>query len=458
MAVGASAGTSGLAATTTPTEPSVGAIRICTDCLSSGADLSRFQYVVLNAWDHDRIAALKQANPNIKVLVYKDMSSSRSYSCGGLIPTGIDYCWADANHPDWFTHKAGSRIQWDGFSGHWQMNVGLQAYQDQWAANVAAELKESYQAATRSFLANVGPKIKNAGFLIIPNIQHHGSLLTASVWKDWIQFTSGGHLEHYTKWGTDNAGHIGGQGWDASGQDFERLTEAAGKIFLGTFSAPTSDLRSMRYARASFLMDWDGGPSALTFEPDVKSADPWAADWTQQIGTPVGTRYQIGNAYRRNYSGGTVLVNPSESSQKIALDGSFLASNSTVVSSVTLAPMTGIVLRTDPSAPVTKVPAQKIKLKIAKRKLVARAIQLKWSGVRSRAVDIYRLKKVSATKSHKASKRRVVIHRIAAANTGSYTAKLGKGAHGTYSFRVCEAGTKRCSHVVRVVLRAKAKR
>jgi hypothetical protein len=114
------------------------------------------------------------------------------------------------------------------------MNIGLKAYQDKWAANVLSNMKqygwdgvvvdnanmdpsgykalpydeyptrESYQAATRSFLANFGPALMSQGFIVIPNIQHHGSLLTESLWKDWVQFTSGGHLEHYTKWGSES--------------------------------------------------------------------------------------------------------------------------------------------------------------------------------------------------------------------------------------------------------------
>lgn len=365
----------GMFAGETAPSTSLGAFRICSGCASSGADLSHYHYIVLNAWDYERIPSLKQANPSVKVLLYKDMASSRSYSCGGLIPAGIDYCWADANKPSWFTHKGGARIQWAGFSGHWQMNIGLGDYQSQWATNVISELRsngwdgvvidnanidpsgyaalpydeyptrQSYQDATRSFLANVGPKIQSAGFLIIPNIQHDRTLLTKSLWKDWIQFTSGGHLEHYTKWGSYSSGQYGGIDWEDSGQVFERDTEAAGKIFIGTFYAPTSDVRSMRYARASFLLDWDGGPSALAFIPNPDQVDPWSPEWTVDIGTPVGSRYQVGSAYRRDYTGGTVVVNPSSGSQRVDLGAMYSMPGSSTVTSVALAPMTGLVLR-----------------------------------------------------------------------------------------------------------------
>jgi len=212
--------------------------------------------------------------------------------------------------------------------------------------------QQNYQDATRSFLANVGPKVQSAGFLFIPNIQHDGALLTESLWKDWIQFTSGAHIEGYTKWGSDSSGRYGGIDWK-DGQVFERATETAGKIFIGTFSAPTSDVRSMRYARASFLLDWNGGPSALVFEPS-SDADPWSAEWTTDIGTPVGSRYQVGSAYRRDYTGGTVVVNPSSPSQQVNLGGSYLMPDSSSVTSVTLAAMTGLVLRSPANTPVAR--------------------------------------------------------------------------------------------------------
>jgi Hypothetical glycosyl hydrolase family 15 len=352
---------------------SIGVIRLCSGCAGVG-DHSRYQYVLLNAGDYGRIPALRAASPGIKLLVYKDMSSTRSWDCGGSSAAGVDYCWADRSRPDWFTHRDGSRIEWSGYRGAWQMNVGLKEYQDQWAANVLGELRskgwdgvvvdnanidpsgfaplpydeyptqESYQAATRSFLANVGPTIRSEGFLVLPNIQHHGSLLTEALWRDWTRFTSGGHLEHYTKWGSGTGGHIGGAGWELSGQAFVRASQAAGKIFLGTFSSPTSDVRSMRYARASFLLDWDGGPSALAFDPNPLSADPWSSEWTIDVGLPLAARYAVGQAWRRDFTGGVVLANPSGSTETVALGGLYRLPGGTVVSTISLPATSGAIL------------------------------------------------------------------------------------------------------------------
>ena len=36
----------------------IGALRICTGCSTSGGDLSRYRYVVLNSWDAPLLPAL----------------------------------------------------------------------------------------------------------------------------------------------------------------------------------------------------------------------------------------------------------------------------------------------------------------------------------------------------------------------------------------------------------------
>ena len=41
----------------------------------------------------------------------------------------VGYCWAGANHPDWFsTDPSGARIQFCDYGGLWQMDVGSAAY------------------------------------------------------------------------------------------------------------------------------------------------------------------------------------------------------------------------------------------------------------------------------------------------------------------------------------------
>jgi hypothetical protein len=106
-------------------------------------------------------------------------------------------------------------------------------------------------------------------------------------------------------------------------------------------------------------------------------------------------------------------------------------------------------------APVATKLKARIKLKARKLSVLSQ-VKLRWIGARSSTVTVYESRKLSkARRSRQAlvEKRstRVVVRRVAAANTGSYTARLSRRARGVYYFKVCEAKRARCSARVRVL-------
>ena len=365
----------------TPTSPTTGVFRICTGCSEHGlTEGTRYSYVVLHTWQSNRIPELKADNPNIKVLVYKDASVTASYACSGgvddaLLPTGVGYCFSDQQHPEWFLlDTAGKRIQSCSWSSLWLMDVGSVTYQQAWLDNVRAEAtargfdgvmlddvnqnqgghlcgktiakypqSADFTGAMSSFMAKVGPALKSQGLLVMPNIfianwwQSEG----IAAWDSFLASSSGAVQEYFTKWSMDSGQWFTDDGgfhndWTYR-QEFLKRTEAAGRIFVGLTYAPSSDLRSMRYARASFLADWDGGPSALAFEPTTPEAqDPYNTVWTKDLGSPLAPRYKVGLAWRRDFTGGVVVVNPSTSQQTVALGGTYITLDGSQVTSVTL--------------------------------------------------------------------------------------------------------------------------
>jgi hypothetical protein len=498
---------------TTATSASVGALRICSDCASTGGDLSRYGYVVLHAWEYGRIAELRAKNPGIRILVYKNASASYSYACrngtdDALLPAGTGYCAADREHPDWFLQDtAGRRIEFCDYAGLWQMDVGSAAYQQAWLDSVSRELstygwdgvvlddvnstakyhlcgrtiakyptESAYEEATRTFLAGVGPTLQQRGFLVLPNINFD---CWEACWSRYLQYTSGAVREWWSKNTTGAGGQYTGDNWDwANG--FLRLTQQQGKIFVGITYAPVDDTRSMRYARASFLLDWDGGPSAFVFEPTPEATDPWQPEWTVDVGRPTGGRYQTAGAWRRDYSDGTVLVNSSASATAtVALGGAYLLPDGSTATSATLQPATGLILRRAPtptttgttttsaattstttSAATTTTTASSSTTTTTRSTTTATTtttttpattillaatpgsggtVALTWSGAHKSRVDVVR----------NGTKRTV-------ANTGSYLDKLGKRASGTFTYQVCEAGTTTCSEPVLVTIQAPA--
>ena len=153
------------------------------------------------------------------------------------------------------------------------MDVGNPGYQAAWLSNVLADLRAggwdgvfmddtnadmgwhlggrtiaryptsaAWRAATRSMLAKVGPALISAGFLAVPNLSTPwaADYDAQATWSDWLRFTSGAAQEYYGKWGMDSSGWFAGNDWTYR-QQFQELTEQAGKIFLGITYAPRGD-------------------------------------------------------------------------------------------------------------------------------------------------------------------------------------------------------------------------
>jgi hypothetical protein len=452
------------------TEPTIGALRICTNCVPTGGDLSRYHYVILNSWDAPLIPKLKAANPGLKALVYKNLTFTVDYTCknGTDLPAltaGVGYCDANANHPDWFLKDtAGNRINSAGYSSHWAMDVGNAAYQDRWLGNVSSELKSngwdgvflddtnmsmdwhldgrtiarypsdaSWRSATRSMLANIGPTLQSQGFLVVANVYApwKPDYDAQATWKDWLSLLSGASQEYYTKWGTSSSSWITGNDWTWR-QGFQQLADAAGKIFLGIVYGPKSDVHTMQYARASFLL-YDNGRGALMYEAsDPEAQDPYAGGWTTDVGSPLGPAYKVGSAWRRDFTGGTVVVNPTTSPVSVPLGKSFLSTDGTSVSSVTLDAASGAVLTSPGSdgsgggTPPPPPPPASITLTATASGDLAK---LTWQGTSAAKIDVYR------------NGSRVA--RVA--NTGTTYDRPARRPSGTYTYRVCAAGTTTCS-------------
>lgn len=246
--------------------------------------------------------------------------------------------------------------------------------------------------------------------------------------------------EYWSKWGTGNTGHFAGNDWTYR-QQFLSATQRAGKVFLGLTYAPSGDVRSMRYARSTFLLDWDGGRSALLLESG-SGVDPTAADWMADIGSPRGGRYPVGDAWRRDYSAGTVLVNPSAATVWVSLGSPHVSQDGRLVSSLALAPTTGAVLRTLGAPTPTRVtaplqaPVVRADFRLRLVKQGSTGADLYWSGVRAgAAVDVFRdglkIAPLAGERSFTYS---------------SYPDRFGRTGRGSVTWRVCLTGTASCSN------------
>lgn len=335
-------------------------------------------YVVMQAWEASRIPALKRANPNVEVLMYKDAAAVRKdASDTGIYSTGLSY--AEAAAEGWLLRDGGgSVIEWSDWRGLYPTNVGSRGYQDRWLSNVSAEVRRggwdgvmiddtltylshptvggrkpvaissdaAMYAAMESFLARVGRGLSARGILAIPNVTVEWNTWR-DVMEDWTPYVSGWENEFFVKWGQDRGGErFVGADWQWKSDMAAWCAKYRVPLLAITYSN-VSDRISQAYHRATWLMTWNGRTGASVFAPTESNTNHWTPLSTVNLGKPRAARVVLRSGVnRRLYSRGLVLVNPTANRQRVQVGAGWMTlGGNRAARIVTMAPRTGVMLR-----------------------------------------------------------------------------------------------------------------
>jgi hypothetical protein len=361
-------------------------------------DTSGYRYVILQEYMYAHVAAIKAANPNTKVLAYMETPVTKVQSCGSSSPSaylphdsfGVNYCYASAYHPEWFLQNtSGQRLTYSDYASYSAMDIGNTAYQSTWAKNVIAAVKadgfdgvymddvntypghgingqiskytdQAYGQAMVNFEAAVAPQIRSSGLLAAANV-------SANPWTSW-QRTYGLDIaaqlniynrEHYSRYGDIcgpfsarfNTTANNGTPPLVSELNYDQAVQAAGArltgIDYGYTPATSSDLATMTYGRAAFLLAWDGTDGGAYIYRPCGDVDPANPRWMIDVGTPTTASVLSGAVFSRSFTKGLVYLNPSpDTSVTVSVPAGYEDAFGTSVSgSTTLAPETALVLR-----------------------------------------------------------------------------------------------------------------
>ncbi|MCT2581998.1 putative glycoside hydrolase family 15 protein [Actinophytocola gossypii] len=341
----------------------------------------RYDVVVLNATETEAMRTLHELNPKVKVLVYKDLSSTRNYpgavhgdTDATWLPSGIGYFDAQRNNPQWFAlDTAGKRIEWNGYPKHWQMTVWDPAYQKAWAKAVTEEVTREgwdgvladndfntlshYSSAILegtanaqqtdrklrdgldAFLAVAGTALEKAGKMFVPNVSE--THLIPGRWTAHGRF-SGAMEENF---GFRDDGGTGGL-ITFRGNEWEELRAQAalGESWLLLITKTTDDRQERAgYASAALL----AGPHTCWTRATTETyLDP---EWSHLQDTGLGeavdraTRHTNG-VWTRTYTGGWVAVNPTATAATVKPPGGLVDLKGAPVTQVELAAADGVVL------------------------------------------------------------------------------------------------------------------
>ena len=350
---------------------------------------AQYRYIVVRDNMHDQLGELRSVHPESDLVLYKNIAFTQDEP-GGDCPWypfqsgGLSYCHADA-HEDWFLHHKwfGWRLTSEGYSAQRAMNIANPAYRQAWADAVIARLADArgdgsgvrydgvwiddanmfpshgmdgqiaelsdaaYRTAMVEFIDYAAARIEAAGFTTFTN-------LAANPWEPAERAASLQvaadvdvvNREGFVRWGEGRLFTSDGDAafWDYELEFAEDIAAAGAALHTLTYGRET-DLNAQRYARATFLLAWNGRDgSASNFRTMGPGVTTWLPDWTIDVGVPISERYKVGAGWRRDYSGGAVLVNP-KSSQSVTFElrGGHRTAEG-CVSAVTLPPTRALIL------------------------------------------------------------------------------------------------------------------
>jgi hypothetical protein len=321
----------------------VGHTRVAIDGTATFPDYAqtahRHDVVILQAWQTDRLRALKAANPHVRVLMYKNLSSTKASNVDGIYATGVGLQEVEEHHPEWLLlNTEGERIVFRGYPNLYAVDVGDADYQRRWADAVLRELAAApwdgvfiddanptmrhhyevarvaayptdaqYGAATERALAHIGPRIRATGRLAIANIGAWSDYrATASRFLDHLD---GAMDEQFVKWGNDPAtGYVSERQW-ANQLDEVVETTSRGKLFIGVTHSLDDDERAAAYGRVSLMLA--GTPRASYAFGASYSREPWHSVFDEDLGAPAGPLvHDPGGLRHRRFAEGLAAVNP----------------------------------------------------------------------------------------------------------------------------------------------------
>lgn len=295
--------------------------------------VDHYRVAALQPWEVAAARLLKQARPDMTVLAYKCLSSTRSYESGPVFTSGVDFEEAEEAGEHWFAHRADgqTRVEWSTYPGHWQMAVWEPEYRQRWCDNVVDELAESpwdgvladndvfddyyglqpplegdrgmaeIREGLDALVLQAGPQLNDVGKILVPNIAE--SRREPGRWARHAGF-GGGYEEVYLAWAADS--YL--EPRDAA----EQAAQAAGPglTIMRTASDGTDDHPNVLYGLAAFWVfgGGQGGAYAATAH-DGYDVTPYVPQLDWDLGEPTEPARQRGNGWSRTFSDGFAAVN-----------------------------------------------------------------------------------------------------------------------------------------------------
>ncbi|MGY1735342.1 putative glycoside hydrolase [Geodermatophilus sp. SYSU D00684] len=334
--------------------------------------VEHYQVAILQPWEDEAAARLKEQRPDMTVLAYRCLSSVRDFETGPVYTSGVSLEEAEEAGEEWFAHREdGARIQWATYPGHWQMAVWEPDYRERWCDNAADFLEDTpwdglmadndvyddyyglrppleggrtmadLRRTMDEFVPQAGKRLNEMGKLLVPNIAE--SRRDPGRWARHAAY-GGGFEEVFLAWGPGD--------FLDPGSALAQMDELAGPglTIVRTATDGRDDHPNFLYGLAALMVF---GPEERAYysatDHDGYSGTPFRPELEWDLGAPLGRPQQRGNAWSREFESGWAGVNLNENKRrKVTLavpPGLRTAGGEPAPARVTLQPHEGAVYR-----------------------------------------------------------------------------------------------------------------
>ncbi len=332
-----------------------------------------------------QLPIMRAANPSMKLLLYNHPAG---------IPKGApDYPFIDA-HETWFVHDSkGSRMHEanGGDSWAWLLNIntdGYRAFEEQRVVDLVfqnpydgyfLDTSNPYWPIFRDWYdVNDQPTTPTNDVLQnwpdwMLSFQRELRAMTGTkthIFNSWPNNV--GRYNDYKYWLEATLAAVNGvqfdgfcynrsQPWSTSSWQYQ-VTSAQRILGMGKIAmlkSPMDNLQQdlgklhqlQRFCFGSYLLVADG-KNAYFRNPDEADVVYWNERlFTAPIGQPTGAYYTVGDLYRRDFTNGTVIVNPTTADKKIDLGMAYYRLKGTTDRIVTIKALSGLILLTTAPPP-----------------------------------------------------------------------------------------------------------
>ena len=313
---------------------------------------------------------------------------------------GFDYNYINNNHPEWFLRNASGgkvhpRIGAYLEESRYLLDIGNESFQN-WAADEVVRRLENYTGGTATgtaldnimlglmpefegkytqtqwadiwerYLRKIKSKLNSNGYILVGNLgadfknekfipqtdrilnnldgyMNEGFLSGGSIDWSYRNMSENEWLAEVTNtlWAADHKGKIPFLvSWSYKLPEEDLVYLYGSFLLVGNqktyFSGSESDSRELIYQ----------GVHYSDFFGYLLDGSKWYSLWDYDLGDPEGLMYKEYGLYQRNYTKARIIVNPSENTLSMPLEGTYYTIGGRAVSSLTLAPKTAEILLT----------------------------------------------------------------------------------------------------------------